>query len=123
MKLMEVLNESVEDRMIAKAKTVYKAYKKGRGKVKSSWNPPIDLSYELPDMDKCLFQVRPSWDDRNDLMVVITMFERVKYKIHNLDELGDGVTEKSILKKYVGEIGYVYRKKFDQFGIAIGENS
>jgi hypothetical protein len=123
MKLMEVLNESVEDRMIAKAKTVYKVYKKGRGKVRSSWTAPIDLSYELPDMDKCLFQVRPSWDDRDDLMVVITMFERVKYKIHNLDELGDGLTEKSILKQYVGEIEYVYRKKFDQFGIAIGENS
>ena len=120
---MEVLNESVEDRMIAKAKTVYKVYKKGRGKVRSSWTAPIDLSYELPDMDKCLFQVRPSWDDRDDLMVVITMFERVKYKIHNLDELGDGLTEKSILKQYVGEIEYVYRKKFDQFGIAIGENS
>ena len=108
--------------MIAKAKQVYKAFKKGRGMVKVAWFSPVDVSYELPDMDKCIFQVRPSWEYEDEMMVFITMQEPVKYKIHNLVEVfGEEADNDYIVSRYIHDIGYVYRKKFDQFGIAIGE--
>jgi hypothetical protein len=110
--------------MIIKAKQVYKAFKKGRGMVKVAWYSPIDVSYELPDMDKCIFQVRPSWEYEDEMMAFITMKEPVKFKIHNLIEVfgeeGHEGREERIITNYVDQIGYVYRRKFDQFGIAIG---
>jgi hypothetical protein len=87
MRLIETLFESDEDRIIAKTKTVYKAFKKGRGMVKVAWYSPADVSYELPDMDRCEFQVRPSWENEDEMMGVITMLEPVKFKIHNLVEV------------------------------------
>ena len=124
MKLIETLFESDEDRMIAKAKTVYKTFKKGRGMVKIAWFAPADVSYELPDINQCIFQVRPSWEYEDDTMPVITMLEPVKFKIHNLIEVfgeeGHEGREERILTNYVDQIGYVYRRKFDHFGIAIG---
>jgi len=124
MKLLETLFESHEDRMIAKAKQVYKAFKKGRGMVKVAWYPPVDVSYELPDMDRCVFQVRPSWEHEDEMIPVITMMEPVKFKIHNLVEVfGEDTNEECeerILSNYVDQIGYVYRRKFDHFGITIG---
>lgn len=124
MKLIQTLFESDEDRMIAKAKHVYKAFKKGRGMVKIAWFAPADVSYELPDMDRCIFQVRPSWEYEDEMMPVITMQEPVKFKIHNLIEVfgeeGDEGREERIINNYIDQIGYVYRKKFDNFHIAIG---
>jgi len=127
MKLLEVLSESHEDRMIAKAKTVYKTFKKGRGMVKIAWFDPVDVSYELPDINQCIFQVRQSWEYEDDTMPVITMMEPVKFKIHNLIEVfgeeGHENREERIISNYVDQIGYIYRKKFDRFGIAIGTSS
>jgi hypothetical protein len=127
MKLIETLFESNEDRIIAKAKHVYKAFKKGRGMVKIAWFDPADVSYELPDISRCEFQVRPSWEDEGEMMGVITMLDPVKFKIHNLIEVfgeeGDEGREERIINNYIDQIGYVYRKKFDQFGIAIGTSS
>jgi hypothetical protein len=122
MKFLEILTESEDDRMIAKAKKVYKAYKKGRGKVKAMpWYPPVDISYELPDIKLCEFKIRPSWEDETEMMVFITMHKPVNYEIHNLEEIGDGITKENIVQRYSSDIGYVYRKKFDHFNIAIGE--
>ncbi len=124
MRLIETLFESDEDRIIAKAKQVYKAFKKGRGMVKIAWFSPVDVSYELPDMDKCIFQVRPSWEYEDEMMGVITMTEPVKFKIHNLIEVfgedGHENREERIVSNYGDQIGFVYRRKFDQFGVAIG---
>ena len=124
MRLIETLFESNEDRMIAKAKTVYKAFKKGRGMVKIAWFPPADVSYELPDINQCIFQVRPSWNHEDEMMGVITMLEPVKFKINNLIEVfgeeGHEGREERIISNYVDQIGFVYRRKFDNFGIAIG---
>ena len=108
--------------MIAKAKTVYKALKKGRGMVKIAWFDPADVSYELPDINRCEFQVRPSWEYVDEMMSVITMLDPVKFKIHNLVEVfGDNADQDRIISQYVHDIGYVYRKKFDQFNVVIGE--
>lgn len=110
--------------MITKAKQVYKAFKKGRGMVKIAWFSPVDVSYELPDINHCEFEVRPSWEDEGEYMAFITMQEPVKFKIHNLIEVfgeeGNENREERILSNYVDQIGYVYRRKFDHFGIAIG---
>ena len=125
MRLIQTLFETNEDRIIAKAKTVYKAFKKGRGMVKIAWFPPADVSYELPDINHCEFEVRPSWEDEGENMAFIEIKEPVKFKIHNLSEVfgedPDEKREERILRNYVDQIGYVYRKKFDQFGVAIGE--
>jgi len=122
MKLIQTLFESDEDRMIAKAKQVYKAFKKGRGMVKVAWYPPVDVSYELPDIIHCEFEVRPSWEDEGEYMGFITMQEPVKYKIHNLVEVfGEEADNDYIVSRHIYDIGYVYRKKFDQFNIAIEE--
>lgn len=116
MKLLEVLFESSEDRMIAKAKQVYKAFKKGRGMVIVSWFPPVDVSYELPDINRCNFEIKPSWENEDELVPVITMLDPVKFKIHNLEEVFDeGADEERVIRTY--DISFVYRKKFDQFNI------
>lgn len=123
MRLIETLFESDEDRIIAKTKQVYKAFKKGRGMVKIAWFSPVDVSYELPDMDKCIFQVRPSWEYEDEMMGVITMTEPVKFKIHGIEDNTGEASEERIIRNYVDQIGFVYRRKFDQFGIAIGTSS
>lgn len=120
MRLIETLFESDEDRMIAKAKTVYKTFKKGRGMVKVAWYPPFDVSYELPDINKCIFQVRPSWEYEDEMMGVITMLEPVKFKIHGIEDNTGEASEERIIRNYVDQIKFVYRRKFDNFGIAIG---
>ena len=121
MKLIETLLQSDEDRMIAKAKQVYKAFKKGRGMVKVVSYSPFDVSYELPHINHCEFEVRPSWENDGEYMTFITMQEPVKYKIHGIEHNTGEASEERIISQYVHDIGYVYRKKFDQFNIAIGE--
>jgi len=118
-----IVNESQEERMIAKAKTIYKAFKRGRGMVKPiSIYPALDVSYTLPDIDSCLFKVRPSYNDVTDLMVFITMYKPVDFVIHNTESI-PGESFKNLQKHWGSELGYVYRKKFDQFNIAIGEDN
>jgi hypothetical protein len=121
MRLIETLFESDEDRLIAKAKSVYKAFKKGRGMVKIGTYLPFDVSYELPDINLCEFEVRPSWDEHSELMAFITMQEPVKYKIHGIEDNTGEASEERLINRFGHDIGYVYRKKFDQFGVAIGE--
>jgi hypothetical protein len=117
-----IVNESQEERMITKAKTIYKAFKWGRSMVKPiSIYPALDVSYTLPDIDSCTFRVRPSYNDATDLMVFITMYKPVDFVIHNTESI-PGESYENLQKHWGSELGYVYRKKFDQFNIAIGED-
>ncbi len=119
-----IVNESQEERMIAKAKTIYKAFKTGRGLVKPvSIYPALDVTYTLPDVDSCLFKVRPSYNDVTDLMVFITMYKPVDFVIHNIEVIPSAESFKNLQRHWGSELGYVYRKKFDQFNIAIGEDN
>jgi hypothetical protein len=130
MKLIQTLFESNEDRIISKAKHVYKAFKKGRGKVKmTERHEPLDVYYELPGIDKCLIKIKPAWGDENNLMAFITMFEPVKFKILNAEDLDiyypnipKKHLEEYIIKQFIDSIGYMYRRRFEEFDITIKEN-
>lgn len=121
--LKTIINESEHDRMIAKAKTVYKAFRKGRNKVKViSLYPPLDISYELPDIDKCKFEIDQAWNDPREKQVYIVMYEPVEFTFHNI-ETQQGESERSIMTHWRNDIALAYKKKFDQFNIEIGEHN
>lgn len=114
-----------DHRMIKKMKDVYRFLSKGRGKVQLYHIfkcPPLDVSYELPPLNQAVFLITYPTRRMKELGVsieyMIDINSKAKYTFHNLETQRDNDMDRLMMHKNY-EISYVYKKKFDKYGISI----
>ena len=120
-------NGSPEDhKMIKKMKQVYKALSKGRGRIQLFLSmdgyPPLDVSYNLPPLENTVFLItypnKKQITKGAEIEYLIDVAGKVKYTFHNL-ETQKQTNPIELMKTRNYDVSFVYKKKFDKFGILI----
>jgi hypothetical protein len=119
-------NGSPEDhKMIKKMINVYKALSKGRGLVQIYHTlryPPLDVSYELPPLNTTAILIdypsKRALKDGEDIDYTFDVVGKVKYTLHNFETQYDTDIDRFMMHKG-HEISFVYKKRFENFGIVI----
>ena len=122
-------NGSSEDnKMIKKMINVYKALSKGRGKVQIYHTlryPPLDVSYELPPLNTIAilidYPTKKQLKDGMNIQYIFDVVGKVKYTLHNFETQYDTDIDRFMMHKG-HEISFVYKKKFDNFGVDISSS-
>ena len=114
-----------DHKMIRKMKTIYKALIKGRGLVQIYYGhnyPPLDVSYELPPLNTIVIIIdypsKRALKNGEEIDYVFDVVGKVKYTLHNFETQGDTDIDRFLTHKG-HEISFVYKKRFNNFGIRI----
>jgi hypothetical protein len=119
-------NGSIEDhKMIRKMKNVYKALSKGRGSVQvyhGTNYPPLDVSYKLPPLNTVTIVIdypsKKQLKNGEDITYMFDVVGKVKYTLHNFETQLDTDIDRFMMHRGY-DISFVYKKKFDNFGVNI----
>ena len=119
-------NGSPEDhKMIKKMVNVYRALSKGRGEVQvyqGNNYPPLDLSYELPPLNTVAilidYPTKKALKNGGEISYIFDIVGKVKYTLHNFETQYDTDIDRFMMHKG-HEISFVYKRKFDNFGVDI----
>lgn len=95
MKLLEVLTESENDRLLKRAFIIYKALKHGRVLTLNNHAKPVKIKYVLPDEDK-IMDIR--LNDKFGLPLISIHTINVKFYDENDNELD--TSDGSFFRKY-----------------------
>jgi hypothetical protein len=117
-------NGSPEDhKMVRKMKNIYKALSKGRGLVQIYHGdnyPPLDVSYELPPLNTVTividYPTKKQLKNGGEISYMFDVVGKVKYTLHNFETQYDTDIDRFMMHKG-HEISFVYKKKFDNFGV------
>ena len=117
-------NGSPEDhKMIKKMVNVYKALSKGRGLVQIYHGdnyPPLDVSYELPPLNTVTividYPTKKQLKNGGEITYMFDVVGKVKYTLHNFETQRDTDLDRFMMHKG-HEISFVYKRKFDNFGV------
>jgi hypothetical protein len=114
-----------DQRMIKKMINVYRALSKGRGSVQIRHGtnyPPLDVSYELPPLNTVTividYPTKKQLKNGEDITYIFDVVGKVKYTFHNFETQGDTDIDSFMMHKGHA-ISFVYKKKFDNFGVNI----
>jgi len=114
-----------DHKMIKKMVNVYRALSKGRGLVQVHHGtnyPPLDVSYELPPLNTVAILI--TYPTRKMKKVVDYLFDvvgKVKYTFHNFETQRDTDIDRFMMHRG-HEISFVYKRKFDNFGVKISSS-
>ncbi len=119
-------NGSPEDhKKIRKMINVYRALSKGRGTVQIYYGdnyPPLDLSYELPPLNKVAiiidYPTKKQIKNGHDIVYMFDVVGKVKYTLHNFETQYETDIDRFMMHKS-HEISFVYKKRFEDFDIGI----
>ncbi len=122
-------NGSSEDhKMIKKMKTVYRALSKGRGSVQVHHGdnyPPLDVSYELPPLNTVAividYPTRKQLKNGHDIAYTFDVVGKVKFTLYNFETQRDTDIDRFMMHRG-HEISFVYKRKFDNFGVKISSS-
>jgi len=145
MKLIDLLTEEIEEpkvryfgnvpdgysgspedhKMIRKMKTIYKTFIKGRDRVRIYYGneyPPLDVSYELPPLNDVVILIdypsKRALKNGEEIEYTFDVVGKVKYTLHNFETQGHDDIDRFMMHKG-HEISFVYKKRFNNFGVGI----
>jgi hypothetical protein len=84
--------------------------------------PPLDVSYELPPLNTVVIIIdypsKRALKNGEEIEYMFDVVGKVKYNLHNFETQGDTDIDRFLIHKG-HEISFVYKKRFNKFGVGI----